>query len=556
MKDKTSKKIVKGRIPKKPKEERLSKRITTATTKKMKEDVKEVAKKEGESVSKFVRDILIDDVSSNSVKDDVYLDTQGDLPVSDVIESGHEPNVDFEKPSHGEEKKVEFSNKEKKVEPSNEEKKGEGVKMKKGVNENKKAKESKTVAFSDENTVDVKVFEEALSYLRKAKLKATRGMDRWRKEDYKKRNVVKVDFKKDGLELFVSTEPLHAFVTFKQFYGSLTMFFNIDELYKTFSVAIAKTARFEVLDNGQVKIVFDNGYNVSIKQSEEPRVLDNFRLADFNKAGNDVFNLEIRPKTLLEIFKGTEYMMGSPDELFLNGVEIDLEGGSLVFMSTDGFRMSYIKILEAPLPDVGDPYKSTRAFFPARGIRTMIASLKKVKENVKVKLSKDKVGFLVGNSDMKIEVVYNEPDHSYPDFHRVISNVDGKKGTVIEVNTKMLYNGIKSLPPTSLRGDAVVQMSFGIDDTELKLSCNKDDYESTVSLPMELIDVRDGVDSVRIGFNYNFLMQTLKLWSSDKFYTEDSTGDVRLRFTGERDAMKMVPVGMDNVFVLIMPVRL
>jgi len=375
------------------------------------------------------------------------------------------------------------------------------------------------------------------------------------KDMYEKLNVVKVDFKKDNLELFVSTEGLHVFVTFKQFYGSLTMFFNIDELYKIFSVTNAKTARFEVLDNGQVKIVFNNGYNVFIKQSLKPEVWHIWRFSSFDKDSVDTSILEMRPKTLLWIFKSTEYMVGD-SVLHLDGVEIDREKDKLLFMSSDGYRMSYIKILEKPLPDARDLYKPTRAFFIARGVRTMIALLKKVKENVKIGLSKDKVGFLVNKGDMEIEVVNNNPNHEYVNFHRVVSNVDGKKGTVIEVNTKMLYNSIKSLPPTSSHKDETVQMSFSVDDTELKLSYNKDDYESAVSLPMKVIDVRDGVDSVSIGFNYKFLMQTLKLWSSDKFYTEDSTGDVRLWFTGEREAMKMVPVGMDNVFVLIMPVIL
>lgn len=237
---------------------------------------------------------------------------------------------------------------------------------------------------------------------------------------------------------------------------------------------------------------------------------------------------------IMEMIEKTIFSVSNDETKFnLTGIFIkyDKDNKSLLFVSTDGHRLSLIrKAIDQDLDG-----KFTEGFIlPKKGI----IELKKVIENIdeSINLSISDNNFSINNDD--ITLIMRMVDGEFPDYNRVIPDI-GKNIAVID----------RELFLHSLRRISVLsnEKSKGV-----KLKLNSDMLTITSSNPdlgdaKEEFDVSYSGDEISIGFNARYIMDILQVIKEE---------NVVLNLKDNISPGRINPENDENYLSVIMPMRL
>ncbi len=278
----------KGKIPKKPENEKLSETISAAVTEKMKADVKHEAEVEDESVSQLVR---------NSIKDIVYHDLHPEKTIKELVEEGHEEHSIIRK------------------------------------TEGKKVEEIK--ADDKANAISVAKMKEILNIFKFINLEHV---------NHPIQKGVKIEFENQEMVLTISNgnDIIRTKIPFindlpSTFPKSIVIDFEV--LLKLFSNSTAKIAKIRVEDSSPnyIFIDFDNKQNVKIfaqKGTEYPNI----------EISTSQTISSISTEDFIKLVESVEYLQPtvSQADWEFQGIQFRIFNDHIALEASDGYRYGYI----------------------------------------------------------------------------------------------------------------------------------------------------------------------------------------------------------------------
>ncbi|MEI8349397.1 MAG: DNA polymerase III subunit beta [Candidatus Omnitrophota bacterium] len=210
----------------------------------------------------------------------------------------------------------------------------------------------------------------------------------------------------------------------------------------------------------------------------------------------EVSFIKINPANLEEMIRLTSFSVGYEDTNYvLNGILFEIYEDSIILVSTDGKRLSYIKRkLPANQPEV----KTKLSFIlPIKAINELYKLIKERNEDVFLFVKENKVGFDFKDTQFIARPIEGE----FPNYAQYIPN---------ENKDKMVVNRQNFLPALR-RADLLSTPDY----QGVKLELKKESLIISKATPQlgevkETVEARYTGPGLEIGFNPNYLLDALK----------------------------------------------
>lgn len=242
----------------------------------------------------------------------------------------------------------------------------------------------------------------------------------------------------------------------------------------------------------------------------------------------DIGFFEIPSSDLKQMITNTIFSVSDDQtRYYMNGICIKKVSTSLLFVATDGRRLSYIKKnLELQGND------SEEIIIPTKILNIIN---KRLTENGNVSLGFDKKFVFVNFDNYK----FSSPliEGKFPNYNRVIPENQAMQFTV---NRLELLDAIKRV--SILVEKNIKRIFFELSDGKLNISSN----EKEIGNANEEIPCKYSGDTIGFAFNYSYLEEPCKVMTSD---------DVILKFTDIDHPMTLCPSPESDFFHIVMPMR-
>ena len=304
--------------------------------------------------------------------------------------------------------------------------------------------------------------------------------------------------KKEGkdIDFVIETKKL---IDFVNFLPSLRINFLIDE-------------KKVVISNNETKGVF-----IRIKSNDFPS------LPQLEKKHQKI-NLALWRKKLPLVLYATSDDDSRPA---LTGVNLTTTDDQLVFVSTDGFRLSFLSLKkEIDLPSMIIP-----SFF----LEEILKTIKEDEVYLGCSLG-EKVVFLRNKEDLFISRLI---DGEFPPYEKVIPQ---EKRTSFSFTREDFLKKIKIISIFTRETSNVVVLNIAKNEVLIK---PKNEEEGETEARQEVFDFQG--EEVKIAFNIRFLMDFLSRFDEEEVVVEILKPDAPVIFKGKKDK---------NFFHIIMPVRI
>lgn len=239
----------------------------------------------------------------------------------------------------------------------------------------------------------------------------------------------------------------------------------------------------------------------------------------------------LQQQKLRHLIERTQFAMAQQDvRYYLNGLLLEVKGGSVVAVATDGHRLA-LNGIESPVTNSS----YVRIIIPRKGIVELLRLLGD---------SEEEVSFFVSNNHVRISnehfiFISKLIDGKFPDYEKAIPR-DGDKKIVVERDTlKGALTRVAILSSDMFRG-VQLQIKSGL----LKMHArSQDQEEAEEELPIEYT----GPD-MAAGFNVNYLLDVLSTVKTDKIVLtmKDGASSTLIEEVG----------GTGNSLYVVMPLRL
>jgi DNA polymerase III subunit beta len=246
----------------------------------------------------------------------------------------------------------------------------------------------------------------------------------------------------------------------------------------------------------------------------------------------DVSHIE---KSLInEMIEKTLFSISNDETKFnLTGIYIkyDEEKKDLIFVSTDGHRLSLIRKKVDNKLDT----KFTDGFIlPKKGIIELKKILENIDENINLGISDN--NFSINNDD--ITLIMRMVDGEFPDYNRVIPE---RANNIATIDRDMFLHSLRRISVLSNEKSKGVKIKLENDLMTLT-SSNPDLGDAK-----EEIDISYNGDEISIGFNARYIMDILQVIKDD---------NVVLNLKDNISPGRINPENDENYLSVIMPMRL
>ena len=231
---------------------------------------------------------------------------------------------------------------------------------------------------------------------------------------------------------------------------------------------------------------------------------------------DDEISFNMNKNALKNLIRRTTFAVGKDTTrpIFL-GVNFAIEGTQLTAVGTNASRIAIVK-------DKIYDERSANVIIPAASLRALQSALD-VEDNIAVALNKHHAAFKFDN----IRFVTRLIDGTFPPFKSVIP---ATCATTAEVDTKDLLAAIDRIQIISAEDhDKTVMMKFTGDGLELSASSH------SVGKAIEHVDADVTGSDLALGMNYQFLIDGLKIFDSQKIQIGMNEKLTPVMFTGKDD---------------------
>jgi DNA polymerase-3 subunit beta len=234
--------------------------------------------------------------------------------------------------------------------------------------------------------------------------------------------------------------------------------------------------------------------------------------------------------SLKRMIAQTRFAITSEDtRYFLNGAQLVLQPDSMSLVATDGHRLAFVRVHEAPGVTV-----KTEVLLPRKSL-SEIARLIDGEEQVVFSQGENHLFFRAGTRLL----ISRKIDANFPAYERVIPKSNDKK---IEFDRDRLTAAVRRVRLLSNERSKAVKFVMGHDQVEITSSTPE------VGEAHEVLAVDYNAGAMQICFNADYV---------DNFLGAVETEQVQLEFKDEMSQAVMKPVGADGYeyTYVIMPMR-
>jgi DNA polymerase-3 subunit beta len=255
------------------------------------------------------------------------------------------------------------------------------------------------------------------------------------------------------------------------------------------------------------------------------------RTQDFNEDGANVF--EVDSSVLLGLIEKTKISISNNEARpQLNGLFMRLkeeDGVNYLFLvSTDGHRLSLSRA------KISQKITHEGVLIPKKAVEEIQKILSRSQGNVKVFITNNKIK-IVTSSFVFISKLF---EYEFPQYERVIPLANQH---ILEADTKEFIASVEEV--TSVyAGSKETSLKMQVEQNSVKLDAkignepSNSDFDASFS----------GTQPIEIFYNYNYLLQALKIISSPR---------VKI-FYGEKNAPCLIkPIDSEDYLFVIMPIR-
>ena len=270
---------------------------------------------------------------------------------------------------------------------------------------------------------------------------------------------------------------------------------------------------------------------LSIRSGRFKSTLSTLPASDFpsvDKSASEL-SLSIDSKSLKGLIDKTSFAMAQQDvRYFLNGMLLEIGGGVMRTVATDGHRlaMSYM--------DIESSVDANQVIVPRKGVLELQRLLGGVSGEVSLNVGPNHLCIESAEYLMTTKLV----DGRFPDYDRVIPKNGDKIVLADRVELRQALNRTAILSNEKFRGIRV-NLASGI----LQLSANNPEQEEAE----ESVNVEYEGEALEVGFNVVYLQDVLGVLQSEK---------VRITLhDGNSSALLEEPEAEDSIYV-VMPMKL
>ena len=285
------------------------------------------------------------------------------------------------------------------------------------------------------------------------------------------------------------------------------------------------------LPDGEIEFFQENNYFIitpvfgSINFKLNSIASDKF--PELQKISTENF-FKIGQKDLIEMITQT-YFAVSDDEMryFMNGVYLEKEEKSLIFVSTDGRRLSMIK------KNFNFDFNFSPVIIPVK-ILFLLKKLCSGEGEISMAVSEKHVYFEFDNQKLSSNLIEGQ----FPNYKRVIPE---KQDYNIIVEKEKLTEALKRV--SLLVEQKSRRIYFEVQENNIILSSE----ESEIGIAKEEIPCAYEGPEKKIALNYIYLLDPLKAIEEE---------NVKLEFSESNKALSLLPINRNDCIHIIMPMQL
>ncbi len=251
------------------------------------------------------------------------------------------------------------------------------------------------------------------------------------------------------------------------------------------------------------------------------------------EAVSEVVKLVVKPGPLKQLLDTTQFAMAHDDvRYYLNGLLLEVDGGTLRLVATDGHRLAKGELrLEQPVEG-----EFRQAIVPRKAVVELGRLLAEGCETVELAVGAQSLQLALGGVRFSTKLV----DGQYPDYRGVIPDLEDNQ-RILEADRSELRQGLARAAILSNEKYRTIRIALA--DGKLTVVANNPEQEEAE----EVIDVDYSSESMEIGFNVTYLLDVLAAIPSEK---------VRFYF-GEADRSCLIKgLDVDDCEYVVMPIRL
>jgi len=243
-------------------------------------------------------------------------------------------------------------------------------------------------------------------------------------------------------------------------------------------------------------------------------------------------NFMINAQQLKEMIRYTLFSVSSEEtKQFLNGILLKNESDSLIFVSTDGYRLS-LKKHHSPSQSL-----TYQVILPQKTMTELYKILQQQESNSDIGIVFQDSQVVFYKKDFKL--VSRVIQGKFPDYNQVIPS---EIQYSYQISRRSLLDAFERSSIVASESSDIIRLYFSNQDIQITANAiGMGDFKESVSMTktMESPDVK-------VAFNVKLFIEGLKVIESD---------DLLLSFHSEVSPCKIQPVGDDQYIYIIMPIR-
>lgn len=246
---------------------------------------------------------------------------------------------------------------------------------------------------------------------------------------------------------------------------------------------------------------------------------------------NSTLSFNLSHRALKDLLAQTQYAMATNDvRYYLNGVCFDFLEDKLVAVATDGHRLA----LATEAFDLAGK-ETMQVIVPRKAIIELSRMLENSDDPLEISMDENHIKIILSD---RLTLLSKLIDGSFPDYWGVLPMHPNKIVTAQTDEFKQALNRTSILSNEKFKG---IRFALAINNLVIT-SRNPEQEEAEENLLVEY----DG-EEMEIGFNVTYLLDALSVIT---------TKEVTLHFTDANSSLLITPKDLDDVKMVIMPMRL
>jgi DNA polymerase-3 subunit beta len=240
--------------------------------------------------------------------------------------------------------------------------------------------------------------------------------------------------------------------------------------------------------------------------------------------------ITLNQKVFKRLLEKTQFAMAQQDvRYYLNGLLLEVKGGILKTVATDGHRLAMSEV-----DGIADPELDIQVIIPRKAVIELIRLLNDSDDEIKIDLSSNHVRFHIGETLFTSKLI----DAKFPDYQRVMPENADKRMVANKDLLKQSLQRASILSNEKYRG-----IRFKLGNNLLQLQAHNPEQEEAE----EEVEIEFNEDEIAIGFNVGYVLDVIGSLTGD---------EIVMMLKDSNSSVMVSEEGLTKEHYVIMPMRL